>query len=470
MKKESGFPPLPQRKPREPVVYPGMTFDKVMNTIDMECGRSLVIRSYVSGKHKVVILPEAESEFRVMIGFGRRSPKNRKEQKYNGYGHFLDGGDGNVIIVVSHFIEVFTMNRSAVHASNLGPGGEPNPGLDFLEYYREEFLSSEKECNEDAGGHQADPFLDICGSSEFVLEGHTHPNLGVFWSPQDRKTGSARAASSPVCIFVCDPVRREILGCVGKAFEEAEIVLCSRDNKPDTESFPPEPARETDSRIHVNELIYQAQQCISLRGCSGKIQCHTGIGGNLKVNLLGFTGNLGFDLVEGSLDISDNRFRFGILAHQLSDQGDRGKHALDVAGGAHNDLHAVVFQLLYLFFALAHAVQQHNLGLELQDFFHIGLCAGLDHRHVQDGSRVIHILSASDDRILAAQGAQDLTVGRLHHNDAGGRLSQGDFTVKHILHRDPGVLSQHRGSAEDHQESQEKGNQFLGHIMSLLKK
>ena len=58
MKKESGFPPLPQRKPREPVVYPGMTFDKVMNTIDMECGRSLVIRSYGSGKHKVVILPE----------------------------------------------------------------------------------------------------------------------------------------------------------------------------------------------------------------------------------------------------------------------------------------------------------------------------------------------------------------------------------------------------------------------------
>ena len=285
MEKESGLPRLPERKPRKPVVYPGMSFEEVLNTIEKECGGPLAVKSYGRGKHKVIILPEAVNEFRVMVSFGRRSPKNRKEQKYNGYGHFLDGGDGNVIIVVSHFIEVLTMNRSAVHASNLGPGGEPNPGLDFLEYYREEFLSSEKECNKDAGGCLADPFLDICGSSEFVLEGHTHPDLGVFWSLQDRKTGAARAASSPVCIFVCDPVRREILGCVGKAFEEAEIVLCSRDNKPDTESFPPEPARETDSRIHVNELIYQAQQCISLRGCSGKIQCHTGIGGNLKVNI-----------------------------------------------------------------------------------------------------------------------------------------------------------------------------------------
>jgi hypothetical protein len=142
-----------------------MSFEEVINTIEKECGRPLVAKSYGKGKHKVIFLPEAVDEFRVMVSFGRRSPKNRKEQKYNGYGHFLDGGDGNVIIVVSHFIEIFTMNRSAVHASNLGPGGEPNPGLDFLEYYREEFLSSEKECNKDAGGCLADPLLDICGSS-----------------------------------------------------------------------------------------------------------------------------------------------------------------------------------------------------------------------------------------------------------------------------------------------------------------
>lgn len=286
MEKEQGLPRLPERKPREQVVYPGMTFEEVINTIEKECGRSFAVKSYGRGKHKVIILPEAVSELRVMVSFGRRSPKNLKEQKYNGYGHFLDGGDGNVIIVVAHFIEVFTMNRSAVHASNLGPGGESNPGLDFLEYYREEFLSSEKDCNEDAGGYKADPFLDICGSSEFVLEGHTHPDLGVFWSPQDRKTGSARAASSPVCIFVCDPVRREILGSVGKEFEEAEVILYDRVNSPYTESCFPEPApEEADSRICVNKLIYQAQQCISLRGCSGKILCHTGIWGNLKVNI-----------------------------------------------------------------------------------------------------------------------------------------------------------------------------------------
>ena len=67
------------------------------------------------------------------------------------------------------------------------------------------------------------------------------------------------------------------------------MIFYNRDNKQNTDTFFPEPARETAQetahRIHVNELVYQAQQCISLRGCSGRIQCHTGILGDLKVSI-----------------------------------------------------------------------------------------------------------------------------------------------------------------------------------------
>ena len=80
MEKESGLPRLPERKPRKPVVYPGMSFEEVLNTIEKECGGPLAVKSYGRGKHKVIILPEAVNEFRVMVSFGRRSPKNRKEQ------------------------------------------------------------------------------------------------------------------------------------------------------------------------------------------------------------------------------------------------------------------------------------------------------------------------------------------------------------------------------------------------------
>lgn len=225
MKKDNRLPLLPDRKPRVSRTFIRMTCEEAAEMIERKCGGPLIRGTYGEGAHKIIILPEAALEFKTMVSYGRRSPMNREEQKYNGYGHFLDGGEGNVLIIVSHFIQIFTLNRSAMHASNLGPDGEYNPGLDFHEYYREEFLACEKEYNMDAAGDPVDPFLDLCGASEFVLEGHTHPDLGVFWSSTDKQTGAARAAVSPVCSFVCDPVRRQILGCVGKDFENAEVIF-----------------------------------------------------------------------------------------------------------------------------------------------------------------------------------------------------------------------------------------------------
>ena len=143
-------------------------------------------------------------------------------------GHFLVDDDGNVITIISHIIEIQTMNRNPVGASNLGPNGEYNPGLDFLEYHREEFLRNESKFNTDAFGYQVDPFLKLCGPSEFVLEGHTHPDLGVFYSGTDKVSGAARAASSPVCIFVCDPIRKKMLGSIGKDFAEADCFFAWR--------------------------------------------------------------------------------------------------------------------------------------------------------------------------------------------------------------------------------------------------
>ena len=94
------------------------------------------------GQNKVIILPEAFQELKVMISYGRRSPMNFKEQKYAGFGHLFSDKNGSSVTVVSHFIQIHTMNRNPVGASNLGPNGEWNPGLDFLEYYREEFLEA----------------------------------------------------------------------------------------------------------------------------------------------------------------------------------------------------------------------------------------------------------------------------------------------------------------------------------------
>ena len=220
--------PLPPKKKRPKPEFPVMSLDNVMDTIFDKCGNVYIYDRHGTGDNKVIILPEPWDELKMMVSYGRRSPMNDLEQKFIGLGHILKDEDENTIIVVSHFMQIPTMNRNPVGASNLGPNGEKNPGLDFLEYYYDEYLKNEFRLNTDAYGYQVDPFLQKCGASIFTINGHTHPGLGVFLSSTDKISGAACAATMPICNLVCDPVRRQILGKIGKGFEDAEIIVMSR--------------------------------------------------------------------------------------------------------------------------------------------------------------------------------------------------------------------------------------------------
>lgn len=265
--------PIPPKKARATKEYPILSMKKIMGLIRRNCGSVYVSERHGKGFYKVIVLPEAAREFAVMVSYGRRSPMNVLEQKYEGFGHILRDEHNNIILIVSHFIEIQTMNRNSIGASNLGPNGENNPGLDFLMYHRDEFIKNEHKYNTDAYGYQVDPFLDICGPSEFVLEGHTHPDLGVFYSGTDRQSGMARAAVSPVCIFVCDPIRKQMLGSIGKNFTEAEIIVFSR-RENISNSVPVNNKLETPQEL-IGEIVRLANKCISYKGYSGKINDRT---------------------------------------------------------------------------------------------------------------------------------------------------------------------------------------------------
>ena len=265
--------PIPPKKARATKEYPILSMKKIMGLIRRNCGSVYVSERHGKGFYKVIVLPEAAREFAVMVSYGRRSPMNVLEQKYEGFGHILRDEHNNIILIVSHFIEIQTMNRNSIGASNLGPNGENNPGLDFLMYHRDEFIKNEHKYNTDAYGYQVDPFLDICGPSEFVLEGHTHPDLGVFYSGTDRQSGMARAAVSPVCIFVCDPIRKQMLGSIGKNFTEAEIIVFSR-RESISNVVPTNNKFETPQEL-IGEIVRLANKCISYKGYSGKINDRT---------------------------------------------------------------------------------------------------------------------------------------------------------------------------------------------------
>ncbi len=276
--------PMPARRPQPPKTYPVCSFKKAMDIIKTKCGSVCIKEKHGKGRNKVIILPEPEQELRAIVSYGRRSPMNVYEQKLYGMGHFLvDDEDGSVITIVTHIIEIQTMNRSPVSASNLGPNGEYNHGLDFLEYHREEFLKNEAKFNTDAYGGLVDPFLQHCGPSEFVLEGHTHPDIGVFYSETDKTSGAARAASAPVCIFVCDPIRKEMLGSVGRNFDPAEIIVFSHSAAPQED-----PGEDKRLVPPTDEIVRLTSRCLRTRGYAGDVKLHTRLDGRscLKIRLV----------------------------------------------------------------------------------------------------------------------------------------------------------------------------------------
>ena len=115
------------------------------------------------------------------------------------------------------------------------------------------------------------------------MEGHTHPDLGVFYSGTDRVSGAARAASSPVCIFVCDPIRKKMLGSIGKDFAEAEILVFSRG------TASPEELSE-DKRLipPADEIVRLASRCLRAQEYAGDLRLRTRIDGRgcLKIKLV----------------------------------------------------------------------------------------------------------------------------------------------------------------------------------------
>jgi len=272
--------PLPPKRRTAPKEYITMNFDQVLEIIDKKCGSPSVSERYGKGEDKVLILAEAKDELDAMISFGRRSPMNMKEQKYLGYGHIMRSHSGAYIFIVKHFIQIHTKNRARMAASNLGPNGEYNPGLDFLEYYREELIQYEFQYNTDSYGFEVDPFLNICGHSQYIVEGHTHPDLSAFFSNTDMVSGRGRMASGPVCIFVCDPVRKEIVASVRKDFLNAEVIVFEKNKAVKNVRRNKDSVITGNTEVEIDpieKLVCYASECLSRLGINGKMKSY-GIG------------------------------------------------------------------------------------------------------------------------------------------------------------------------------------------------
>lgn len=221
-------PELPKDiRKKESRKLPLVSINEIFKNIRDKCPKT-EMKKYGYGRNYVIILPEAWEELKLMIGWGKKTPTNVFEQLYQGMGYYFKNANRKTILVISHFLYIYAANRSPVSAciSN----GVHDSIMNRLEYERGIYCENEKKYNKLPNGKVYNPFVDEFGCSEVNLYGHTHPDIGVFFSHDDRNSGYA-TPNMPAAIFVADPIRKQLKAMVGVEQEEAQIIVCEYSNE-----------------------------------------------------------------------------------------------------------------------------------------------------------------------------------------------------------------------------------------------
>ncbi len=233
MNNRNNKPPELPRAPhiKERRVIPLKTVGSVIEDIEKKCGHVCVERfGPINGSADtdvLIILPQATKELKTMIYWGEKHPINVDEQIYQGMGHiFVDGVKR--IIVISHFLYIYAAERTRTSACILN--GMYDSMMHRIEYERSIYNKNEVNYNHTKDGFEFDPFVERYGISEAILYGHTHPNLGCFFSGPDRKSGFA-TEDLPAVTFVADPIRKDMKAGVGRELRDAQILAYSYEDK-----------------------------------------------------------------------------------------------------------------------------------------------------------------------------------------------------------------------------------------------
>ncbi len=247
-----------------------LPFKSILSLIKDRCA-PFEFESYGEGKSYVYFLPEASIELDHAVCFGKRRAVNFYEQHYEGLGHKFVDEYGNTHIIVSRVLYIYSVSRGPTHAKVVSEGNDAM--LDVLEKERAIQNKFETQFNKDENGYEIDPFLKY-GPTEVVLFGHTHPDLGCFFSSTDHNSNYS-TPTSPIATFVCDPIRKDMKAMVGIQCESAKVIVCR------PVSFPaPTVNRSTIAPrdYSVDELWQRvsavANMLLQRNGVNGNFDCH----------------------------------------------------------------------------------------------------------------------------------------------------------------------------------------------------
>lgn len=283
------IPPLPADKgTASTVCYPCLSAEEVLKIItDNFRGVPITTNKYGTGNWIIFILPEAMTEFDAMVGWGRTTPFNIYEQLYQGMGHVFVDKAGRVTLVITHFLYIYAADRAplsaCVHKDSY------NPIMERIALERRIFNKNEISCNKSPNGYCYNPFVEKYGKSIAILYGHTHPNIGVFFSSDDHTSGFA-SHTLPAATFVADPIRKDMKAMIGIDERDARIITLryAAPSVSEVKEVVEIDVRKEAEAYGVSEAYEEILRCCNAINTSGerafcKVSEKKGLGGSLRI-------------------------------------------------------------------------------------------------------------------------------------------------------------------------------------------
>ena len=204
----------------KPRIHGDLSTREVQEIITRKC-KCRVITSNGSGP-VVIFLPHGWDNLVASTNYGKWTPENELESQYFLEGYYFKDPSGKTTTVVTHVLTPVSHSRHRTAAQLYEEGGENA----YKNLEDQEKALAEHACagRVSSTGAELNPFFKEYGAPIRVGFGHTHPNLGVFFSATD-KTSVFAAPGEPWVTMVVDPRRCDILVTTGKDLTKSKLII-----------------------------------------------------------------------------------------------------------------------------------------------------------------------------------------------------------------------------------------------------
>lgn len=269
-------------KPLVPRLNGALTPLETANLISEKCLAEPI--NFKKGeKAYVFFVPHAWETFCASVSYGKWVPENELESHYFLEGYFFVDPSGVSSTVVTNIITPKSASQGKTSAQLYS---KENNAYAMVQEKEAELIKYGTKGKNNKTGAEINPFYETFGPPCRVGFGHTHPNIGCFFSSVDR-TSVFAVPGEPWITMVADPRREEILAAVGTELLTANVVTFGLKKKevisPSQSNGKPSPVSASSGEI-VEQFIgfIRFVDAQLSAGCSAKIKIGGKLPGTLK--------------------------------------------------------------------------------------------------------------------------------------------------------------------------------------------